>query len=65
MSNSWTGMDQDDIPGYLMDSILTWLSNMNIDSQEDFDEAFQNDEFHDELQDFAENVIQAALEYKK
>lgn len=62
--NDWAEIDNGDIPGYLMDELVDWLKEHDIDSIERYHESFQMDSFHDDVQEKMEDVVKAVLEYK-
>lgn len=65
IKNTWKGMDSDDIPGYLIDYVQSWIKERDITSIDRFYEKFQSDSFQEELEDFSENIIIAVLEMDK
>lgn len=60
----WEEIDREDIPGYLMDFLNTWLSERDITDVDRHYEMYQSDHYRDDLETLVDNVIEAALEYK-
>lgn len=65
MKNTWVGMDPDDIPGYLVDHISTWMRAHDINDLNGFYEHFQSDNFPEDIEDLVEECIKAVLESRK
>lgn len=60
--NTWFGIDPDDIDGYLIDYLYSWMRDHDINSLDDFDDLFQTDDFVDDVAEAMEQVVSALLE---
>lgn len=60
--SQWKDMDPDDIPGYLIDYVASWLKERDVDSIERHYESYQSDSYRDDLEGLVDNVVEAVLE---
>lgn len=65
MSAIWEEVDTDDIAGYLLDYLEGWVKENGISDLNEFHEKFQTDSFMEEIQDLAEEVVNAVLAINK
>lgn len=57
----WQDIDPDDIPGYLIDHVASWLKEREVDSIERHYEAYQSDWYRDDLEGLVDDVVEAVL----
>ena len=56
MSGMWKDMDPDDVPGYLIDYIVSWAKKHDVTCAEDL---YQQDSVNEDLPDFVEEILTA------
>lgn len=62
--HQWGGVDKDDIPGYLIDEVSTFLDEREITSVDRHYESYQMDSYREDLEELVDSVVEAVLEYR-
>ncbi len=63
--HQWGGMPQEDIPGYLIDEVSSFLKSRDITSVDRHYESYQSDSYRDQLEELVDSVVEAVLEYNR
>ena len=59
--SKWQDIDPDDIPGYLIDHVASWLKEREVSSVDEHYESYQMDSYRDDLEKLVDDVVEAVL----
>ena len=57
----WQDIDPDDIPGYLIDHVASWLKKRDVSSINEHYESYQMNSYRDDLEKLVDDVVEAVL----